>query len=311
MSKSMKNMILTAKKQVSQGVDPVPTPAANAMLVRALAPKPISVEFLERNNIRASQGTTGKLSAGVHRVFEFEHELAGSGVVATAPKWGVLLHGCKFQETVTPATNVVYSLISSLVPRLTLYGYLDGILWKMVDAWGTVSFELNAKSIPVAKYRYLGEYQTAVDAAFPTTEDYSGFIKPVTVGKLNTPSFTFHGHAGVMSQLSIDVGNELSYRDLVQGGGPHSPDRTVTGSTTFELPSIADKNWGEVVRLNSEGALQLVHGNVAGNIIQFDVPNAQITGEPTINDDNKVAMIQLPFSGNLNAKNDELSITLT
>jgi hypothetical protein len=52
----------------------------------------------------------------------------------------------------------------------------------------------------------------------------------------------------------------------------------------------------------------LIHGTVAGNIIQIDMPKTQITGEPSIVNDNEIAMMSLPFSINPNAGNDEVLI---
>ena len=56
---------------------------------------------------------------------------------------------CGFAETVTAATDVTYDPVSEGEPTLTLYGYLDGILFKMTGAKGNVTFTLNAKAIPV------------------------------------------------------------------------------------------------------------------------------------------------------------------
>jgi hypothetical protein len=108
--------------------------------------------------------------------------------------------------------------------------------------------------------------------------------------------------------LSFDVANALTYRDMIGAAGPYSPDRKPTGSATIELPTVAAANFAELARLGTEAALQLVHGTVAGNIIQVDMPKTQFTSAPTISNDNEVAMLGLQFSINPNAGNDEMVI---
>lgn len=308
MSKSMKNMVLLAKQEVTTGLDPVPTPADNAILVRAMTPQLINAEFVERNNIRGYKGNFGQLAVGVHRAFEFEVELAGSGTAGTAPKWAPLLMACGFSETIVAVTTATYQPISNGDTTVTLYGYLDGLLFKMTASKGTVSFELNSKGIPVMKFKFLGEYSTPSDTLFPTGMVFTGFQKPLTVGKVNTPVFNFHGMAAVCQNLGFDVANNLVYRDLIGASGPHSPDRKPTGSATIELPTVAAANFAEIARLGTEGALSLTHGLVAGNIITIDMPKTQLTSAPTINNDNEIAMLGLQFSINPNAGNDEIVI---
>lgn len=308
MTKSMKNMVLLAKQEVTTGVDPVPTPAANAILVRAMTPQMLSAEFVERNNIRGYKGNFGSLVVGVHREFEFEVELAGSGAAGTAPKWAPLLMACGFSETLVASTTATYQPISTGDTTVTLYGYLDGLLFKMTAAKGTVSFDLNSKAIPVMKFKFIGEYSTPTDTTFPTGMVFTGFVKPLTVGKINTPTFTVHSLAAVCQSLSFDVANALTYRDLIGASGPYSPDRKPTGSCSIEVPSVAGANFAEIARLGTEGALQVIHGTVAGNIIQIDMPKTQLSAAPTISNDNEIAMLSLSFSINPNAGNDEIVI---
>ena len=308
MPKSMKNMLLLAKTHVTAGVDPVPTPAANAILVRGMTPQLINADFVDRNNIRGYKGNFGKLVVGVHRIFEFEVELAGSGAAGTAPKWAPLLLACGFSETLVAVTSATYAPVTSGEPAVAMYAYVDGLLFKMLDSKGTVSFDLNAKQIPVMKFKFIGEYSTATDVAFPTTQVFTGFQKPLTVGKINTPTFSMFGLAAVCENLSFDVANNLVYRDLIGASGPYSSDRQPAGSATIELPAIAAANFGEIARLGTEGVMQVIHGTTAGNIIQIDAPKIQLTSSPSINNANEIAMLGLQFSLNPNAGNDEMII---
>lgn len=311
MAKSMKNMVLLAKTESVPGTDAVPTPALNSILVRAMTPQVINAEFVERNNIRGFKGNFGSLSVGVHRAFQFEVELAGSGAAGTAPKWGPPLMACGFSETILAATSATYQPVTTGETTVTLYGYLDDLLFKMTGAKGTVSFDLNPKGIPVMKFGFMGVYSAATAPGFPTGSVFTGFQKPLTVGHVNTPTFSFFGFPAVASALSFDMANDLVFRDLIGASGPASPNRKPKGSATIELPSNAVANFGEIARLGTEGAIQLVHGVTPGNIVTFDAPRAQISSAPTISNENDIAMLGLQFSLNPNAGNDELVITVT
>jgi len=308
MAKSMKKMLLLAKKEVTAGTDALPTAAANAILCRALMPEPITAEQVQRNLIRPYKGNSGSLTVGEHRKITFEVELAGAGAAGTEPAWGLLLEACGFAATITAGTDVTYDLVSEGEPTLTLYGYLDKTKFVITNAKGTVSFELNAKGIPVMKFEFLGTYSAATEEmAMPTGVDYSDFIQPKTVGKTNTPTFSFHGLSACMSAFSINLANSLTWRELVNCAAPHSPDRQPSGSVTMEMPSITTKNWAEIVRNSVVGACSLVHGTVPGNIIELAMPAVQC--KPfTLQDDQSIAMINMPFDINPVDGNDELQI---
>lgn len=308
MAKSMKKMLLLAKKEVTPGTDSTPTAAANAILCRALMPEPITAEQVQRNLIRPYKGNSGSLTVGEHRKFTFEVELAGAGAVGTEPKWGLLLEACGFAATITAGTDVTYDLVSEGEPTLTLYGILDKTQFVITNAKGTVSFELNSKSIPVMKFEFLGTYTAATElGSMPVDADYSDFIQPKTVGKANTPTFSFHGLSACMSAFSVNLANSLAWRELVNCAAPHSPDRQPSGSVTMEMPSITTKNWAEIVRNSVVGACSLVHGTVPGNIIELAMPAVQC--KPfTLQDDQSIAMINMPFDINPVGGNDELQI---
>ncbi|CAM8626951.1 Phage tail tube protein-like [Comamonadaceae bacterium] len=310
MPMSMKNMLLLVKQEVTFNVDPVPTAAANAILARGMTPKPISAEMVDRPLIRGFKGNSSKLAVGVHREFEFEVELAGAGAAGTAPKWAPLLMACDFSQTLTAGVSAAYQPVSNGGSSVTIYGYLDGLLFKLTGGKGTVSFDTNAKAIPVMKFKFFGEYSPQTDTILPSGAVFTGFQKPLTVGKVNTPTFSIFGQSGVCSALSFDVANALSWRENIGAAYANSADRAISGSATIELPSTATLNLGELLRNATEGPLQLVHGTVPGNIVQFDAPKVQLTSDPTISDDTSVAMAGLSFSLNPNTGNDELVLTV-
>jgi hypothetical protein len=312
MGKSMRTMLLLAKAQTAIDVDATPTAAANAILCKGLMPSPITGDFVSRDLILPYKGSFGSLAARTHRKFEFEVELAGAGAAGTAPKYGPLLKACGFSETTNAGVSVVYAPVSSGEPWVTLDGYLDGVRFKMINAKGTVSFGMNARNIPTMKFTFLGDYQAMADLAFPTGIDFTGFIQPKIVGKANTSTFTFMAQSLVVDSFGVDVANALSYRELIGFAGAISPNRTPNGTMLCELPAVATLNFGDVAKLGTTGAVQVIHGTTAGNIAQVDMPKVQVNGEPSLQNQDDIAMLSVPFSVQPSAStgNDEITLTI-
>ncbi len=311
MSLSMKNMVLLAKAQTAKGTPASPVAGTNAILCRGLAPQPIKGKFVERQLIRGAKGNYGAIMASEHQVFEFEVELAGSGAAGTTPKYGPLLLGCGMSEKVSAGVDVVYQPIAGDGSYLTLMAYLDGVLFQMTDALGTVSFALNAEELPVMKFQFIGKYAAVTDATFPTGASFSGFTQPVTVGHANTAVATLDGVSLVMKSFSMDLANQISWRDLVGDSGVRSPDRKPTASAVFEMTTVATKNWVSAVKAGTQMPLAITHGLTAGNIVGIACPKLQFNAEPSLSNDAEIAMLNGSFAVMPNAGNDEIVLTLT
>lgn len=308
---NMSNMVLLAVKQTALGTPGAPVPGTHAILCRGLTPQPIKGKFVQRDLIRGAKGNYGSIVAGEHRQFEFEVELAGSGTAGTAPKFAPLLLGCDLAETVTAGVSVAYQPHGAEGDYLTLFAYLDGMLFKLTDAKGTVSFSLTAEEIPVMKFTFLGKYETPTDVTFPTGMVFTGFQKPLTVGDVNTATFTIAGLDLVTQSFSLDLANQIAWRDLINKAGVRSPDRTPTASAVFEMTKVATKNWAEDVRLGTEMPLAILHGTTAGNRVGITAPKLQFNQEPSLSNAEGVAMLNASFAVMPNTGNDELVLTFT
>lgn len=309
MAKMMRNALILFKKETTYGTDAVPSGDANALLCKGISPQPLSADFVDRDLIRPYFGASEQLLASVHSEIEFEVELAGSGVAGVAPKWGPLLQACHFVETVTEDTNVIYKPTTTEGSSVTIHYYLDGLLHKMTGCRGTVALSLSPKGISTMKFKFLGFYNEPVDANNPSSADYSGFQVPKVVNTLNTPIWSLHCYTGNLSELSIDVANTVTYRELIGTSSVVITDRKPTGTAKFELLSVTTKNWSKTITDGTTGALSLTHGTTEGNIVKIDAPKAQLFS-PSYEDDDGVAMMSLSLSLVPDEGNDELVITV-
>ncbi|KQV78473.1 hypothetical protein ASD15_21920 [Massilia sp. Root351] len=309
MSKKIRNAVLLAMLQATEGVAALPTGAANAMMAMNISAQPVSAEFAKRNNIKPYMGNMGSVPVAIHAEISFEVELAGAGEAGDVPAFGVLLRSSAFSETVVPATSVVYEPVTNGLECATLYYNLDGVLFKMTDAKGTVSFELNAKGIPVMKYKYLGLYSTPKDEPLPAVVNYDGFKDPVAVNAANTPTVALHGFAGKVQSISADMANQLVYRNLIGKESIEITDRQPTGSIAMEMESVATKDWYATIKDGVLGPLLVVHGKVAGNIVELAAPKAQVL-EPSFSDSDGIVMLTCKLDLQPAQGNDELTLTV-
>ena len=299
--------IILAKIQPTPGTDPVPVAGTDDVLVRNLQPRPLQAQFVNRDLVRPYLGNSEQLPAAVYAEVEFEVELAGAGAAGTAPKWGVLLRACGFAQTLSAGVSATYAPVSAAFEMVTLYINQDGVLHKLTDARGTARLVMTALQIPVIRFRFMGLYSPVTDAA-PGAPTFTGWTKPLTVNKVNTPTFALHGYAGVLQSLEADIANQGEFRSLVGYEGVQITDRRGAGSVSMEATTVAAKDWWASIRAATTGTLQLVHGTAAGNIVEVTSASAQIT-EPSYGVSQGVVML----NANLaliptGAGNNELSI---
>lgn len=309
MPKLIRKLAITAKIETTYNTDAAPTGAANAMLIRNATLTPIQLDTEGRVLIRPYLGNDEAVVTGSYQMLQFEVELAGGGAAGTAPKYGPLLRACGVSETTNAGVSVVYGPVSSGFESLSIYCNYDGTNFKLTGARGSVSMALNSKSIPVLKFNFLGLYNTIADLVLPTVV-LTGWQLPVAVNKQNTPTFTLHGYSGVMQSMSLDVKNKLIYRNLVNHESIQITDRTPDGTVSFESTDVATKDWWTTIRGVTTGALQLVHGTVAGNIVQIDAPKVQLV-DPKFSDMDGIQMLdcQLRFLPG-SSGNDEFTLTV-
>lgn len=90
---------ILARIETTYGVDPTPTGASHAILVRNLEITPLDQDLASRDLIRPFLGSSEQLPAANRVRVSFDVEMAGSGTAGTAPAWGPLMRACAFAET--------------------------------------------------------------------------------------------------------------------------------------------------------------------------------------------------------------------
>ncbi len=275
MALKFRKKIILAKIEVTYGTDSVPTGAANAIQTKDLEISPMEGDTVNRDTDRPTLGNDLSIHVGTHVACTFKVEMSGAGAVDTAPAYGPLLRACARAETITAATDVQYDLVSGNEEAVTMYLHFDGQKHAIVGARGDVSTKIDPKGIPYYEFSFMGLWVDPASVVDPVP-DYSSFQTPLAVTNDNTPTFTLHGNSFNLLGLTLNQANEVVYRNVVGQESVQIVDRAPAGSVTIEAPLLSVFNAFTVAKANTLGALQIVHGTVAGQIVQQDAPQVQL-----------------------------------
>jgi hypothetical protein len=302
--------LILAKIESTYGTDSTPT-GAEAILVRNLEITPLQADVVTRDLIRPYLGNFEQILANQRVEITFDVELAGSGAAGTAPAWGPVMKSCAMAETVVATTSVTYAPVSGSFSSCSIYFNNDGVRHKITGCRGSFSVSGEVGQIPVISFTMMGIYNAPDDSALPTPT-YSNQATPVIFKQGNTTGFQVFSYSGCLQSFSMDLANEMVYRELV--GCTKEvliTNRAPNGTVVIEAPTIAAKDFFTIANGTATGNLTFQHGQTAGNIVTFSSPQTDI-GSPTYSDQDGIQMLNLPYVATpTTAGNDELSIALT
>lgn len=215
-----------------------------------------------------------------------------SGKVATLTDIasGTINAGSNYQIPI----NVLYAPASVSIPSLTMYVYMDGVLYKFVGCRGSFSLSVDAGGIGRINWDFMGHYVSKTDIAVPSAPVYDTTRPPVWrngIAKINRI-------ASAMASLGLDPNNTV-----VMPGDPNKAEgfdypiitrRDMSGSMNPLEELVATR---DVMTAFRDGTRQIVHakwGSSAGNRIGITIPQAHYTAQSPANRDELLA-VSVPF----------------
>lgn len=317
MGLNWKQKALLAKIEATYGTDSVPTAAANGILAVDVSLNPMEGQDVSRNLERPFLGAQPSVPVDLHTKLSFRVELAASGTAGTAPAWGVLLRGCGLAQTIVAGTSVTFSPVSSGFESLSIYMNIGGIRYVLLGARGKCRIEVEASGIPYLVFEFMGFFTQPTDTALPSPT-LTAFQTPLVATRTNTPTFTLNTVALILRRLVFDMGQVITPRFLI---GPQTApllsnemlieDFAEKVDMTIEQVPLTTFNPFALAAAQTQIALALQHGTVAGNRITLNVARLQLMRPATL--ENRQGVVEQPLSGMplpLNG-NDQYSIVCT
>ncbi|MDT3708172.1 MAG: phage tail tube protein [Thiobacillus sp.] len=325
MPRYARNSVVLAKIETTYGTDPVPTGAANAILVSNLSINPLKANNVDRDLVRAYFGGSEQLVGSAHVEVSFDVEFQHSGTAGTAAAWDPLLQACGFTAgsvLTTPARveHLLETAYASL-KSATIYYYDDGVLHKLLGARGSFSVSLNIGERPTFKFTFLG-LDGGVTATANASPTLTGFKTPLVVTDPNTGAITLGctyatgalsaGTEYVGAGFEFDMANDVAFTDLLgtaaaTGQSIDLTDRKMSGKIRLDLTAANEVTFMTAVKANTVQSVGLVHGTTAGYKLLVFLPSVQLIN-PTKEEINGRRLIGfdmrvLPVDGN-----DEIKI---
>ena len=274
MTRSMRQTAITAELEETYGVGATSWSAASIILcsqpahrvLRGTTPRQIWYPHM---------GASEELVASRVAEIKFTVELAGSGTAGTAPPWGKLLRACGYAETITAATRVEYSPVSTGFESLTIRYFRAGMRYVSRGARGSVQFKLPAFGIPQAEFTFLGFDTQAWDGAALGSYDLTAWKRPdvltdefagdIRFGCTFATGAVTGGTIMASRGLEINGGQKVEHMELLGGERISITDRETTGQTSVAVSAADEVAWRTDINANSLTTLGFNWGAVAGN----------------------------------------------
>jgi len=208
--------------------------------------------------------------------------------------------------------NVSYAPVSSSFTSVTIYYNVDGLLHKVTGARGTVVLNGEVGAIPTLQFTMTGIYNSPTDTAAPEAT-YTNQATPLIFKQGNTTAFQLYSYSACLQSVSMDVGNNIVYRELV--GCTKQvliTQRNVTGTVVIEVPTIAQKDYfTAAITDGTTGNFSFAHGTTAGNRVGLVLSTVDI-GDPSYSGQDDIAMLNLPYTAiPTTAGNDEFVLVFS
>jgi hypothetical protein len=161
---------------------------------------------------------------------------------------------------------------------LSIYFYVDGILFKITGARGTWKIKLNANGIAVIEFMMTGLFTQPGSAAIPANPTYGTQLTqdPQVANTANTPTFTIGGYAAILRNFTFDAGNEVKTRFLIRSESVIIPASDEKVEFQIEAVPLAQFDPYSIANAGGTQALSLVHGVGAGKIATLSIPTFQL-----------------------------------
>lgn len=304
-----RSKIILIKPETTYGVDAVPT-SANGMLMTKVAFQPMNGDDISRDLEVPFLGGQPSVPSGLYGRLQGMIELVPSGTAGTAPAWGPVARALGLAETIVAATSVTYNPISDNMESATIYFWIGGTRHKLLGCRGTGILRWTAQGLPMLEVTIDGLFQPPGEAA-RVLPDLSGFQAPPVLSKTTVPVFTINAVAMVMRSLSLDLGNQVERRLLIPTEQIVIPDRTERIAVQVEAVPLTTFNPYALAQEQTEVAVALTQGSVAGNILALAVPGAQVQRLSGFENQQNILEWPLSLTPIPQSGNDQFTITLT
>ncbi len=310
-----RKQLALVKLETTYGTDASPD-GSNRVEVTELESQTYEGDRQARERYQQHLGGRAEVNTGPYATIQITVPLAGSGEVGVAPVYGPLLQSCKMEEIIEEVdevpVRVLYRPISDdeTAKSCTIYYIKDGRQQKITGAQGTWTLSAQRGQFPTLQFTMTGRYHRPTQIA-PVTPSAVMQADELPVNNQNTEKFVVHGFNAVADSLTLELGNEVVFRNMIGDERTRITDRNPSGQLNIEAPDIPTKDYFAAAESHEGvtlGPVEFEHGKTAGNIVNIAGPKVQLS---SISDQDSDGVVHYQFDTRWlpDVANDELVLT--
>lgn len=314
---TLKSVILAKSHTAgSFDVDPVPTAAANAMLLNTeVSPVQLDAQKVDPAYLTGSYTKQDSIIGRKLWTISPQIYLQGNSDPSKPPFFLPLLEACghAVQTTAGPPDNLwTLTPLTEGCRPVAIYHHRSGVLKKMLTCFGTVKFDFPAGQPAQMTYQLKGLFQSGgpTDVAFPS----GTLVLPTPLARqVAKESLTIGAYTPRFTNITFDLAEAVNERPDGNSTealyGTFIGDRTPTCTITIEQETTlaAFNPYTSLLNVGSYTDISWVHGVAGGSRCTFDLPDWQLT-DVQEGENNRLATWILTYKGRGSAPDSEYSI---
>lgn len=315
-----KRVSLLAKVETTYGTDSIPAAADGFFGIPGSAPTIVKQDNNLDDVVRGgSMSILPPAEPGPrHLQVDFRVPLRGSGAAYSAtvlPKVAPLLRACGLQQTLTTTAGsekVEYKPRSTGFESVSLYYNVDGLLYKLLGARGSVNFVSKTGGINFAEFTMQALWTDPSDVAIVAQTGEPTVLPPVLLSSLLQVGT--ENYAAAIENINLNLNNTLfAAPDSTKAdgiGGIYQVGRVPEGSMDPEAALVATFNFYSKWKAATKMDLTYQHGATQYNRIKHSCPQIVFTNVQP-GDRSGITTFGTPFKivSDTAAGDDEITIT--
>lgn len=307
--KLWRRQVILAKPEVTYGVDPTLTGAANALLAENIELTPMDSQNEERGYMTPYFAAKPSMRTFLAQKLAYSVELAGAGVAGGIPGYAPSLRACGLAALQTVGTDIQFTPVSTGQESVAHVMNIDGTRHILLGGRSDAEFTFENQKRPLVRFTNTSLWAAPTAVVLPVPV-LTGFKRPLIASKANTVVTLFGWANPTVARIVFRLGNQVVSRFLIGDEEVLITDRKVTGEIVVDATDLVTFNPFLLARDGTTGPISVVHGGAtAGNIVQVDCPALELQA-PTLGQADGIAQWTIPFSALPVTGDDELKITV-
>jgi hypothetical protein len=266
------------KLEVTEGLDPTPTPAADAVEIFGIKVTPTSDTITQTPN--KTFFVNDKVSYPNKRYdisFDFYMTGAGSTALAagTPPPYNVIMLTAGHAGVGSAAVDYRYLPVTGSANSSTIYFWQDKVLMKAHALKGSITDKMIIGDVRLASFKGTALYVSPVDNTISGTPDFSAFRQSLEDGEPESICMV-HGVEVHGRSYSFDQNSTNEFYETTKVKRVVNTNRQAKGTLVVALETLADFNSYALWESEAGGEIYWETGVTPGDIVRISHPNAQV-----------------------------------